>query len=368
MIAYVTVTRKPIVGKICIRRKEGKRTRYYCVDKPELKDYLYDIIYMRENRIGLAIRLFPEQKKYYEYSIMPDKIQIKEKFITTDQDPESYIATEYLGEPVAIIREPIRKMKRMYRTPLYQHKYVKYVFLTSLSLLLLSVSFVIFKPYIEKLHQKFQANLNKLKPPPPMGKSLNFIQKQSMEQAFTKDALYQIASAIEQLSSVGYPAYISSINYVIQDSPPAPGENEQMTAILDITFRFAYPVKGATLITTKPVPVYSKTVYIPLSPNFPVKVPYMDTNACGLKLLKDGLYLYNIDTLEFKGTITDYKKFYDFIQTMFYCKGYINSLKLTNPSDALLKTKKKSKKPKTPIDINKKQDQIVAKIDLHLIK
>jgi len=365
MIVYVTISRKPIAGKTCIRRKEGKRTRYYCVDKPELKDYIYDIIYMRENNIGLAVRLFPEQKKYYEYFIMPDKIQIKEKFITTDQDPESYIATEYLGEPVVIIRDPIRKIKRMYRTPLYQHKYSKYVIFTSLSLLLLSVSFVVFKPYIEKLHQKMQSNLNKLKLPLPMGKSLNFIQKQSMAQAFTKDALYQIASAIEQLSSVGYPVYISSINYVIHDKPPAPGENEQMSANLDMTFRFSYPVKGATLITTKPVPVYSKTVNIPLSPNFPVKVPYMDTNACGLKLLKDGLYLYNVDTLEFKGTITDYKKFYDFIQTMFYCKGYINSLKLTNPSDALLKTKKKSKKP---IDINKKQDQIVAKIDLHLIK
>jgi len=364
MIINVRISRKPTPNgeKNCIKRKEGKRTRYYCIDKPELKDYLYDIIYMKKNHISLAVRLFPEKMKYYEYYISTDKIQIREKAIADDQDPESYIATEYLGESVVIIKDPISKIKRMYKTPWYQYKYTKYVIFASVSLIFILLSLVILKPYIKRLQQRLHTNINKLKPPPPMGKTIPYIQKQTMAISFTKDALYQIASAIDQLSSVGYPAYISSIQYVIQDTPPAPGKNEQMTANLDMAFRFAYPVKGATLITTKPVPVYSKTVSISLSPNFSVNVLYMDTNKCGLQFLKDGLYLYNVDTLEFKGTITDYKKFYDFIKTMFYCKGYINSLKLTNPSDVLLKTK--SVKQIT----NKKINQISAEIDLHLMK
>jgi len=366
MIIYVNVSRKPGPDgeKNCVKIKEGKRTRYYCIDKPELKDYVYDTIYMKKNNIGLAVRLLPDKKIYYEYYISADKIQITEKILPTDRDPESYINTEYLGEPVVIIKDPISKIKRMYRTPWYQHKYTKPAILSSILLVLLSLSFVILKPYIERLHQKIQAHLNKLKPPPPMGKPIPYTQKQDMAISFTKDALYQIASAIDQLSSVGYPAYISSIQYVIQDTPPAPGKNEQMTANLDMAFRFAYPVKGATLIAKKPVPVYSKTVNILLSPDFGVKVPYMNPNKCGLKLLKDGLYLYNVDTLEFKGTITNYKKFYDFIKTMFYCKGYISALRLTNPSDALLKTKN----VKQTISENSKTDQIKAKIDLHLIK
>jgi hypothetical protein len=95
-MANITVSRKPEKNKACIQKKEGRRTRYYCIEKKELKDYLYDIIYMQENSINLAVRIVPEKKKYYEYVIAGDRIQINEKELMTDQDPESYIATEYL--------------------------------------------------------------------------------------------------------------------------------------------------------------------------------------------------------------------------------------------------------------------------------
>jgi hypothetical protein len=359
-MANITVSRKPEKNKACIQKKEGRRTRYYCIEQKELKDYLYDIIYMQENSINLAVRIVPEKKKYYEYVIAGDRIQINEKELMTDQDPESYIATEYLGEPIVIIKEPLKKIKKIYGPPWYQD--IQIISLIAIWIIIIFGGAVFL--YL-KSHKNKEINLNVGKPATPpvphIGKSLSLAQKQSIMESFTKDALYQIAYAIEQVSSIGYPAYISNITYSIKDEKAAPGKDEKLSGVLNITFRFAYPAKGSKLVSTKPVPIYSKTVNIDLIPDFPVKVSYMDQETCGMKLLKDGLNLYDVDNLEFKGDIKNYKDFYDFIQTMFYCKGYLESLNLTNPNDIL------SQKTNNP-NIVKKNVDINADIDLYLVK
>jgi len=357
-MANVTISRKPEKNKACIKRKDGKRIRYYCVDSKELKDYLYDIIYMQENNINLAVRIASEKKKYYEYVIAGDRIQINEKDLITDQDPESYIATEYLGEPIVIIKEPLNKIKKLYGPPWYQSPQI----ITLMIMWGIILIGGIFYLYI-KSHKTKMLALPSGKPPPPMGKSLTQEQKTSILESFTKDALYQIAYAIEQTSSIGYPAYISDIDYSIKDEKAAPDKDEKLDGSLDITFRFAYPAKGSTLVSTKPIPIYSKTSHIALQPNFSIKITPLDEETCGIRLLKDGLNLYDVDKLEFKGTITNYKAFYDFIQTMFYCKGYIESLKLTNPNDIL-----SPKKAQNTNTLKSNKDDIIADIDLYLIK
>jgi hypothetical protein len=356
-MANITVSRKPEKNKACIQKQEGRRVRYYCVDKKELKNYLYDILYMQENNINLAVRIVPEKKKYYEYVIAGDRIQINEKELITDQDPESYIATEYLGEPIVIIKESLKKIKRLYGPPWYQDKQI--IALIAMWVIVIFGGTVFL--YL-KNHKNKELTVNVSKPaPPPIGKSLSPAQKTFIMESFTKDALYQIAYAIEQVSSIGYPAYISNITYFIKDEKAAPGKDEKLSGSLDITFRFAYPAKGSKLISIKPVPIYSKTVHIDLTQDFPVKVSYMNQETCGMKLLKDGLNLYDVDNLEFKGDIKNYKDFYDFIQTMFYCKGYLESLKLTNPNDILSKKTNNTNTASKNVDIN-------ANIDLYLVK
>lgn len=361
-MANVTVSRKPEKNKACIQKQEGRRIRYYCVDKKELKDYLYDILYMQENNINLAVRIVAEKKKYYEYVIAGDRIQINEKELITDQDPESYIATEYLGEPIIIIKEPLKKIKKLYGPPWYQDKQIIALIAMWSIIIVGGAVFLYLKSHQNRELAAFSGHGIGKPAQPPIGKSLSLAQKTSIMESFTKDALYQIAYAIEQVSFIGYPAYISNITYSIKDEKAAPGKDEKLNGNLDITFRFAYPAKGSKLITTKPVPVYSKTVHINLPQDFPVKIPYMNTETCGLKLLKDGLNLYDVDNLEFKGDIKNYKDFYDFIQTMFYCKGYIEFLKLTNPHDIL------SGGVADLSDMAKKNVDINADIDLYLVK
>ncbi|MGC9144230.1 hypothetical protein [Hydrogenobaculum sp.] len=363
-MANITVSRKPEKNKACIQKQEGRRIRYYCVEKKELKDYLYDILYMQENNINLAVRIVPEKKKYYEYVIAGDRIQINEKELTTDQDPESYIATEYLGEPIVIIKEPLKKIKKLYGPPWYQDKQIIALIVMWVIIIFGGAVFLYLKSHQNRELTLGYGGLAGKPPPPPMGKSLGLAQKTSIMESFTKDALYQIAYAIEQVSSIGYPAYISDITYFIKDEKAAPGKDEKLSGSLDITFRFAYPAKGSKLVSTKPVPIYSKTVHIDLAQGFPVKVSHIDEETCGMKLLKDGLNLYDVDNLEFKGDIKNYKDFYDFIQTMFYCKGYIESLKLTNPNDILSKNTNSAKNP----NMAKKNIDINANIDLYLIK
>lgn len=325
---------------------------------------------MQENSINLAVRIVPEKKKFYEYVIAGDRIQLNEKDLPENQDPESYVASEYLGEPVVIIKESLSAIKRLYGPPWYKDTKIVAIIVIVVALVLVSG----FLLYTKSHKQEIPKTTNGSPPgkagvPPlkPMGKSLTPAQKASIMEAFTKDALYQIAYAIEQTTSIGYPAYISDITYSIKDEKPSAGKDEKLDGSLDITFRFAYPAKGSVLVSTKPVPIYSKTVHIKLPTTFPVKVTYMDEETCGMKLLKDGLNLYNVDDLEFKGNIEDYKKFYDFIQTMFYCKGYIDSLKLTNPNDILAKAKNPNQNT-TNSSNGKKTPQIIANIDLHLIK
>ena len=371
----ITISRKPEKNKACIQKQEGRRVRYYCIEKKDLKDYLYDIIYMQENSINLAVRIVPEKKKFYEYVIAGDRIQLNEKELPEDQDPESYVASEYLGEPVVIIKESLSAIKRLYGPPWYKNTRLVAMIAVVVALALVN-GFLLYN----KIHKQQKTKTAKTTkggppgkpgapPPKPMGKSLTPAQKASIMEAFTKDALYQIAYAIEQTTSIGYPAYISDITYSIKDEKPSAGKDEKLDGSLDITFRFAYPAKGSVLVSTKPIPIYSKTVHITLPTTFPVKVTYMDEETCGMKLLKDGLNLYNVDDLEFKGNIEDYKKFYDFIQTMFYCKGYIDSLKLTNPNDNILAKANKNPNQNTTNNSNgKKAPQIIANIDLHLIK
>ncbi|GAB6078030.1 hypothetical protein [Hydrogenobaculum acidophilum] len=354
----VSISRKPEKNKACIQRQDGRRVRYYCIDIKELKDYLYDIVYMQENSINLAVRIVPEKKKYYEYVIAGDRIQINEKELITDQDPESYIATEYLGEPVVIIKEPLKKIKKLYGPPWYQNKQIIAIIIMWGIIIFSGIVYFYIKSHKTK---ELPAVVGK-PPPPPMGKTLTPEQRTSIMKSFTKDALYQIAYAIEQTSSIGYPAYISNIDYSIKDEKAAPGKNENLEGNLDITFRFAYPAKGSKLIAIKPVPIYSKTSNMKLKPDFKVTITPLDEETCGIRLLKDGLNLYDVDKLEFKGTIKSYKAFYNFIQTMFYCNGYIASLKLTNPNDILAQKQiNNNHKPKKFSDLD-------ASIDLYLIK
>ena len=362
----ITISRKPEKNKACIQKQEGRRVRYYCIEKKDLKDYLYDIIYMQENSINLAVRVAPEKRKFYEYVIAGDRIQLNEKELPEDQDPESYIASEYLGEPVVIIKESLSAIKRLYGPPWYKDTKIVALIVMWVLILFMGIIFLYTKSHKQEMPQAVGGKPG-APPPKPMGKSLSPAQKASIMEAFTKDTLYQIAYAIEQTASIGYPAYISDIAYSIKDEKPSAGKDEKLDGSLDITFRFAYPAKGSVLVSTKPVPIYSKTTHIKLPTTFPVKVTYMDEETCGMKLLKDGLNLYNVDDLEFKGNIEDYKKFYDFIQTMFYCKGYIDSLKLTNPNDILAKAKNPNQNT-TNSSNGKKAPQIIANIDLHLIK
>ncbi len=357
-MANVSISRKPEKNKACIQKQDSRRVRYYCIDNKELRDYLYDIVYMQENNINLAVRIVPEKKKYYEYVIAGDRIQINEKELITNQDPESYIATEYLGEPIVIIKEPLKKLKKLYGPPWYQDKQIVALIVMWILILFGGIVFI----YIKNHKTKELTAVSGKPPPPPMGKTLTPQQKISIMKSFTKDALYQIAYAIEQTSSIGYPAYISSVDYFIKDEKAAPGKNENLEGSLDITFRFAYPARGSKLIATKPVPIYSKTSNIKLKPDFKVNITPLDEETCGIRLLKDGLNLYDVDNLEFKGNIKNYKAFYNFIQTMFYCNGYIKSLKLTNPNDILAqKQANNNQKHKKISDIN-------ASIDLYLIK
>ncbi len=351
-MANVTISRKPEKNKHCIVKKEGKRKKYYCVEQKELKDYLYDIMYMQDQNINLAVRIIPEKKKFYEYSIFPDRIQITEKEILSDQDPESYVSAEYLGEPLVIIKEPISKLKKQYGPPWYQDPKV-------VSLISAWVIIILgFGVYFIKSHNKKIAITpisNKHPSPPKIGKTLAPQQKETLEEDITKDALYNIAYAIEQTTSVGLPAYISDISYTLQDNPPAQGKDETIAGNLSITFRFAYPAKGSILITTKPIPVYSKTVNINLKSIDTKLLDNLDNKTCGMDFLKYGLNLYNVDNEEFKGTIKDYNTFYAFIKTAYYCKDYIKSLKLANLED-IVSGKTNS------------ENNISADIDLFLLK
>lgn len=329
-MANVTISRKLEKGKHCIIKKEGKRKKYYCVDQKELKDYLYDIMYMQDQNINLAVRIIPEKKKFYEYSIYPDRIQITEKEILSDQDPESYVSAEYLGEPLVIIKEPLSKLKAQYGGPWYQEP--KIIILFGM-LIVLIVGFGIFFIKSQKKAEKVNLKAIPGKPSkPPVGKALSIKQKEKEEEGVTKDALYNIAYAIEQAAYTGLPVYISSISYALKDNPPAQGKDETIEGNLSITFRFAYPAKGSMLITTKPIPIYSKTVNIKLKP-LDTKSDNLDNKICGMNLLNYGLNLYNVDKEEFKGDIKDYKTFYAFIQTLYHCKAYIQSLNLTNLQD-----------------------------------
>lgn len=346
----VSVSRKPEKNKFCIEKIEGKRKKYYCVDKKEFREYLYDIIYMQENNINLAVRIIPQKNKFLEYAIFQDRIQITEKELIATEDPESYVSAEYLGEPMVIIKESLNHFKKLYGLPWYKNPKLIGITITSIAIIGLGIF------YYTKSHKTTPISKAPSKPlPPPVGKTLSLAQKQKIQEGLTKDALYNIAYAIEQTTSIGLPTYISEITYELKDEKPTSGKDESITGNLSITLRFGYPANGSKLISTKPIPIYSKVINISLKP-INTNSDNIDEKTCGIEFLKEGLNLYDVNTLEFKGDITDYKNFYNFIQTMYYCKGYIKSLKLTNPNDIVNNSD------------NHQNKNIIASIDAFLIK